>query len=203
MTDTVKIAVCDDEKNIRAYLVSLIKRQDIECSIMEYASADEYLPDGSEYDLLFLDIEMGGSGAGMDGMELARNIRGMDTGRQPVIVFVTGYEKYVYDAFDVGAFQYLVKPVDEQKFAEVFSRAVRQILSGQIASESEKRRKKLVIPYAGGSKAIPFHDIYYMESRNHNIVLYLKSGTLWNTMGKLETWKGNWQGSFTAYTGAT
>ena len=59
MAETIKIAVCDDEKNIRAYLVSLIKRQDIECSIMEYASADEYLPDGSEYDLLFLDIEMG------------------------------------------------------------------------------------------------------------------------------------------------
>ncbi len=114
---------------------------------------------------------MGGSGVGMDGMELARNIRAVDIGRQPIIVFVTGYEKYVYDAFDVGAFQYLVKPVDEQKFAEVFSRAV-----GQIASEVEKRRKKLVIPYAGGSKAIPFHDIYYMESQNHNIVLYLKSG---------------------------
>ena len=193
MTDTVNIAVCDDEKNIRAYLVSLIKKQDIECSIMEYASADEYLSDGREYDLLFLDIEMGGSGVLMDGMELARNIRGMDTGRQPVIVFVTGYEKYVYDAFDVGAFQYLVKPVDEQKFAEVFGRAVRQILSrqilsGQIASESEKRRKRLVIPYAGGSKAIPFHDIYYMESRNHNIVLYLKSGTLeyYGKIGDLE-----------------
>ncbi len=171
MTDTVKIAVCDDEKNIRAYLVSLIKKQAIECSIMEYASADEYLSDGREYDLLFLDIEMGGSGALMDGMELARNIRAMDTGRQPIIIFVTGYEKYVYGAFDVGAFQYLVKPVDEHKFAEVFSRAV-----GQIASEVEKRRKKLVIPYAGGSKAIPFHDIYYMESQNHNIVLYLKSG---------------------------
>ena len=171
MTDTVKIAVCDDEKNIRAYLVSLIKKQDIECSIMEYACADEYLSDGREYDLLFLDIEMGGSGVGMDGMELARNIRAVDTSKQPIIVFVTGYEKYVYDAFDVGAFQYLVKPVDEHKFAEVFSRAV-----GQIASEVEKRRKKLVIPYAGGSKAIPFHDIYYMESQNHNIVLYLKSG---------------------------
>ena len=124
MTDTVKIAVCDDEKNIRAYLISLIKKQDIECNIMEYESADKYLSDGREYDLLFLDIEMGGSGVGMDGMELARNIRAV----------------------------------------------------GQIASEAEKRRKKLVIPYAGGSKSISFHDIYYMESQNHNIVLYLKSG---------------------------
>ncbi len=32
---------------------------------------------------------------------------GKDTYRQPTIVFVTGYEKYVYDAFAVGAFQYL------------------------------------------------------------------------------------------------
>lgn len=183
MTDMIKIAVCDDEKNIRAYLASLIKKQDIECSITEYASAAEYLSDGREYDLLFLDIEMGGSGVGMDGMELARNIRAMDTGRQPIIVFVTEYEKYVYDAFDVGAFQYLIKPVDEQKFAEVLNRAVRQI-----ASEAEKRRKKLVISYAGGSKAIQLRDIYYMESQNHNIVLYLKSGKLeyYGKIGDLE-----------------
>ncbi len=173
MADTVKIAVCDDEKNIRTYLVSLIKRQGAECSITEYASADEFLSDGREHDLVFLDIEMGGSGAGLDGMGLARHIRGMDACRQPVIIFVTGYEKYVYDAFDVGAFQYLLKPVDEQKFAEVFSRAL-----GQVLSEEEQRKKKLVIQYGGEGRAIPLNDIYYMESRNHNIVLYLKSGNI-------------------------
>ena len=173
MTDTVKIAVCDDEKNIRSYLVSLIKKQARECSITEYASADVYLSDGKEYDLIFLDIEMDGSGAGLDGMGLARHIRGMEAQKQPIIIFVTGYEKYVYDAFDVGAFQYLVKPVDEHKFAEVFDRAV-----GQIVSETEQRKKKLVIQYGGEGKTIPFNDIYYMESRNHNIVLYLKSGNI-------------------------
>ena len=183
MADTVKIAVCDDEKNIRSYLVSLIRKQDTECSIMEYASADEYLADGREHDLVFLDIEMGESGTDMDGMELARHIRGMDACRQPIIIFVTGYEKYVYDAFDVGAFQYLVKPVDEKKFAEVFSRAV-----GQILSEAEQRKKKLVIQYAGEGKAIPLNDIYYMESQNHNIVLFLKSGKLeyYGKIGDLE-----------------
>ena len=146
---------------------------------MEYASADEYLADGREHDLIFLDIEMEGS----DGMGLARHIRGMDACRQPIIVFVTGYEKYVYDAFDVGAFQYLVKPVDEQKFADVFSRAV-----GQILSEAEQRKKKLVIQYAGEGKAIPLNDIYYMESQNHNIVLFLKSGKLeyYGKIGDLE-----------------
>ena len=183
MADTVKIAVCDDEKNIRSYLVSLIRKQDTECSIMEYASTDEYLADGREHDLVFLDIEMGDSGADMDGMRLARHIRGMDTCRQPIIIFVTGYEKYVYDAFDVGAFQYLVKPVDEEKFADVFSRAV-----GQILSEAEQRKKNLVIQYAGEGKAIPLNDIYYMESQNHNIVLFLKSGKLeyYGKIGDLE-----------------
>ena len=126
MAETIKIAVCDDEKNIRSYLVSLIKKQGGECSITEYASADAYLSDGKEHDIIFLDIEMDGFSAGLDGMGLARHIRGMEAQKQPVIIFVTGYEKYVYDAFDVGAFQYLVKPVDEQKFAEVFVRAAGQ-----------------------------------------------------------------------------
>ena len=171
----VRIAVCDDEKNIRSYLVSLIKKQNTQYSIMEYASAHEYLADGKEHDMVFLDIELDGVDTGMNGMELARYIRGTTAGRQPVIIFVTGYEKYVYDAFDVGAFQYLVKPVDERKFTEVFDRAVKQILSGQV-SEAEKRKKKLVIRYGGGRKVIPVHDIYYVESQNHNIVLYLKGG---------------------------
>ena len=165
--------MCDDEKNIRSYLVSLIRKQDIECSIIEYDSADAYLLDGREHDLIFLDIEMDDFGTGLNGMGLARHIRGMEVQKQPIIIFVTGYEKYVYDAFDVGAFQYLVKPIDEQKFAEVFGRA-----TGQIVSEAEQRKKKLVIQYGGEGKVILLNDIYYMESRNHNIILYLKNGNI-------------------------
>ena len=93
----------------------------MECEIAEYVSADEYLLVQTEYDLLFLDIEL-------DGMELARRIRGREMERKPVIIFVTGCEKYVYDAFDVGTFQYLLKPVDEQRFAEFFGRAAAQII---------------------------------------------------------------------------
>jgi len=72
--DFIKIAICDDEKNIRAYLASLVRKQGRECEIAEYVSADEYLLDQTEHDLLFLDIEPAGDGPGMDGMELARRI---------------------------------------------------------------------------------------------------------------------------------
>ena len=77
----IKIAICDDEKNIRAYLFSLVRKQGVECEIAEYVSADEYLSDKTEHDLLFLDIELDRDGASMDGMELARQIRGMELER--------------------------------------------------------------------------------------------------------------------------
>ena len=135
------------------------------------------------HDLLFLDIELKGSASGMDGMGVARQIRSMEQIKQPVIIFVTGYEKYVYDAFDVVAFQYLVKPVNEQKFAEVFSRAQDKILS-----EAEQKKKTLLIQYSGANKAIPLDNIYYMESQSHKIVLYTKDGELeyYAKIGELE-----------------
>lgn len=179
----IKIAVCDDEKNIRSYLTSLVREQNVECEITEYASAEKYLSSEVEYDLLFLDIELKGSVSDMDGMEMAKYIRSMEHIKQPVIIFVTGYERYVYDAFDVDALQYLVKPVNEQKFAEVFRRAQDKILS-----DTEQKKKSLVIQHAGASKAIPLDNIYYMESQSHKIVLYTKDGelTYYARIGDLE-----------------
>lgn len=171
--DVIRIAICDDEKNIRAYLRTLVRKQDSESEITEYASADEYLSGKMEHDLLFLDIEMKGDTSGMDGMSMAKQLRGMELDRQPVIIFVTGYEKYVYDAFDVDAFHYLLKPINEQKFAEIFRRAAEQILS-----ETEQKKKTLVIQCKNESRAIPLDNIYYLESRNHKVVLYLKEGEL-------------------------
>ncbi len=179
----IKIAICDDEKNIRSYLMSLIREQNTECEITEYASADEYLSSGVEHDLLFLDIELKGSASGMDGMGMAKCIRNTEHIKQPVIIFVTGYEKYVYDAFDVDACGYLVKPVNEQKFAEVFSRAQDKVLS-----EAEQKKKTLLIQCAGANKALPLDNIYYMESQKHKIVLYTKDGELeyYAKIGELE-----------------
>ena len=171
--NVIRIAICDDEQNIRAYLCTLVRKQDPGSDITEYASAGEYLSGEMEHDLLFLDIEMKGPAAGMDGMSMAKQVRSMNLARQPAIIFVTGYEKYVYDAFDVDAFHYLLKPINEQKFAEIFRRAAEQILS-----ETEQKKKTLVIQCKNESRAIPLDNIYYLESRNHKVVLYLKEGEL-------------------------
>lgn len=169
----VKIAICDDEKNIRTYLSALVRKQGIGCEITEYATAGDYLASGVEYDILFLDIELECPEQDMDGMKMARQIRSMEDTKQPIIIFVTGYEKYVYDAFDVGAFQYLLKPVDEQKFADVFRRAAEQA-----ATNAEHDKKVLMIQYGSTGKTIPLSDIYYMESQNHKIAVHMKDGVL-------------------------
>ena len=169
----IKIAICDDEANIRAYLSSLIRAQDCPCEIVEYASAGDCLADTQKIDLLFLDIELAPSGSGLDGMALARKIRERATVTQPVIIFVTGYERYVFDAFDVGAFQYLLKPVNEEKFAQVFARAVEQIAANR---ENPQKGRVLTLQSANTSKTVPLDSIYYIESSNHKVELHLKDG---------------------------
>lgn len=165
----IRAAICDDEAETRAYLASLIRAQNCSCEIAEYASAGDCLAAHREIDLLFLDIELDASGP--DGMALARKIRERAAGTQPVIIFVTGYERYVFDAFDVGAFQYLMKPVDEEKFAQVFARAV-----AQIGTAREKPVRVLTLQSANTSKTVPLDSIYYIESSNHKVILHLKDG---------------------------
>ena len=167
----IKIAICDDESNVRACLSSLITAQPCPCEIVEYASADGCLMDHREIDLIFLDIELAPDRP--DGMALARKIRERASGKQPVIIFVTGYDRYVFDAFDVGAFQYLLKPVDEKKFAQVFARAV-----GQIMAERENPRRGRVLTFQSAStgRTIPLDSIIYIESSGHKVVLHLRDG---------------------------
>ena len=179
----IKIAICDDEANVRAYLISLIRAQSCPCEIVEYASAGDCLADTQEIDLLFLDIELTTDRSGPDGMALARKIREQVTEIQPVIIFVTGYERYVFDAFDVGAFQYLLKPVDEEKFAQVFARAV-----AQIGTAREKSGRVLTLQSANISKSVPLDSICYIESSNHKVELHLKDGVFacYAKIGELE-----------------
>ena len=188
----INIAICDDEENIRIYLSSLVKKQNTECEIAEYASVSEYLLAEREHDILFLDIEMQNSLNDMDqnGMWLAKELRSRDKEKQPIIIFVTGYQEYVFDAFDVGAFQYLLKPVNEQKFSEVFYRAVKQI-----ATEKAQQNRNLVIQYNHSKKVIPYKQVYYIESQNHKVIIHAKEG-IFECYAKMEDLEMELSGQF-------
>lgn len=103
----MQIAICDDEKSIGLILEEKIKKLLPDAVIDKYLSGDELIASGCEPDILFLDIQM----PGMDGMETARILR--QKNERMVLIFVTAVEEYVFQAFDVAAFHYLVKPFSD------------------------------------------------------------------------------------------
>ena len=113
----MRIAICDDEKEIRELLGDKVRNLYPKAALTFYAAGEELLASKEQPDILFLDIQM----PGKSGMETAVELR--KKWRETVLIFVTALEEYVFRAFDVGAFHYLVKPFTDEKFAEVLKGA--------------------------------------------------------------------------------
>jgi DNA-binding LytR/AlgR family response regulator len=81
-------------------------------------------------DLVFLDIRM----PGMTGIEAARGIAALESGDAPEIVFVTAYDEYAIQAFEHGAVDYLLKPVDRERLAVTIERIRKRIAQREARS---------------------------------------------------------------------
>ncbi|MGE4509059.1 MAG: LytR/AlgR family response regulator transcription factor [Eubacteriaceae bacterium] len=110
-----KIAICDDEPVITAQIEEVLYNNrelfqyDIEIDV--FYSCDNlvsYMKNFNDFDLLFLDIEMGG----LSGLELGKIIRNKLDNQSLQIVYVSGKEEYYKDLFDVRPMHFLLKPVD-------------------------------------------------------------------------------------------
>ncbi len=156
----MRIAVCDDEPNITELIGRMIRGYLPDCEIEEFGSGKELLSDGRHFDLFFLDIRMDG----INGMEAAGKIRERD--EDAIIIFITGSKEYVFDAFDLSAFHYLLKPIQAEKLTEVLDRAVRQVRK----RTEEKRR--LFIKNGGRSITVDVDDILYLESEMHKVAVH-------------------------------
>ncbi len=109
----MNIAVVDDEEAIREQIGGFIKKRNPDFDISSFDTGEGLLASGKDFDIIFLDIQM----EGMGGIEAARILR--QSGVDAVVIFITGIREYVFEAFDVSAFHYLLKPIEEQKFMEV------------------------------------------------------------------------------------
>ncbi|MEZ3491521.1 MAG: LytTR family DNA-binding domain-containing protein [Lachnospiraceae bacterium] len=174
----MRIAVCDDDRAIREELSRLIQKQVSEVDIVEYQSGEELINAKGNFDIYFLDIEMGK----VSGMDIARRIREHEeSGRQrSIIIFVTGYREYMEAAFDVNAFHYLIKPIDAEKFAEVFNRAWKEM-----SASLEQTKKHIMVKSSGTQQKLLLKDIYYIESGNKKVIFHTTKGTL-EVYGKME-----------------
>jgi len=182
----MRIAVCDDHRAIREELFRLIQKQVSEVDIVEYQSGEELINAKGNFDIYFLDIEMGK----VSGMDIARRIREQEeSGRKrSIIIFVTGYREYMEAAFDVNAFHYLIKPIDAEKFTEVFNRAWKEV-----SAFEEQTQKNIMVKSAGTQQKVLLKDIYYIESGNKKVIFHTTNGTLevYGKMKELENGLGN------------
>lgn len=143
----MKVIIIDDEKAMHFIMNRMLAKvgniEIVEC-FFETASAFSYLMN-HEVDLVFVDISMPRE----NGMEFAQRLR--DSGRQTKLVFITSHKEYALYAFDVYAFDYIVKPVDQDRLHKTIQRALAEISSEDlIQSKLEPASKKVEFNCLGG-----------------------------------------------------
>lgn len=156
----MRIAICDDEKEIRRLLAEKIRALYPDAEIIIYKSGEEMLLSQDNPDILLLDIQM----PGRNGIETARELRRKGAGS--VIIFITALEEYVFQSFDVNAFHYLVKPFNSAKFSEVLANAVR------LASKPKTDAPSLMITAGGKHILVEPDKIIYAEVFDRKIILH-------------------------------
>ena len=168
--ETMRIAICDDEKSVRQMLNKKIEKMYPNMNIEQFASGRDLLFGGYNPDILLLDIQMPGE----NGMEIAKKFRIKN--ERSILIFVTALEEYVFDAFDVGAFHYLVKPIDDLKLEAVLKKAIAQVNKRAAGENSSFQEESYIIVKTKGiTRKILLNDIIYAEVFNRNIILHLKN----------------------------
>lgn len=188
----LRIAICDDEETARDALRLQLEKiidEDTDEIIYEFSNghtcANWIIHHPGEVDLLFLDIEMGKNSridnSINNGMDTARKIR---ENKSPlVIVFVTGYSDYVFDGYQVGALDYLTKPINPERLKEVILRTKKMLLS---------EKNYFILKNSEGLYRILYDDISYFSSSRRiiNIVTEAKNYSFYGKLGDVEQQTG-------------
>lgn len=157
----LKIAICEDDtiqrqsivNMINSYLNSINKIYEL----FEFTCGESLLSSINNFDIYFLDIKMNN----LSGIDTAKRIRIIN--EKAIIIFTTGLKDYVFDAFDVNAFHYLIKPINEIKFIKVLDSAIKLL---------SKKDKFLIAKTISSSYKIYLKDIVYIESDQRKIKVH-------------------------------
>lgn len=175
----MNILICDDDPVFCEQLQTRVRSNLPDAQVKALTScagADEL-----NADLIFLDIDLGTT----NGMELARALRAADS--PALLVFVTADADLVFDAFEVDALGYLVKPLSEERLNTVLSRAREKLLERTAGEEPS-----LTVKRGGTSTRVRLSELIYAEVYGRIVLLHTTRDDLdyYGTMSELERFAG-------------
>jgi two-component system LytT family response regulator len=190
----LRVLVCDDELMARKRVLRLLgELGGIEATI-ECESGEQVLErlTQEEIDVVILDVNM----PGMSGIE---TVLAMPEDR-PYVVFLTAHPEHAVKAFEVGAVDYVVKPVDDARLAKAIERARQFLDNGPAAEEGASQKHKLAklaIATHDGAALVSPSDVTHATFDGALVTVHTSSRTILtdDTLQDLETKLGS-TGSF-------
>lgn len=171
----LKIAVCDDVLADRQRLISLIKAENSYCECTAYQSGEMLLWDfesGTHFDIFFLDIFM----EGMSGVEAAQRIRSADP--NALLIFISSSNDFYRESYDLYAFNYLIKPLTEDKLKQVLCRAMLHL--------GKETDQVVRFSFNNTFHTVRCSRLLYLSSEKHIVNFHLINGEILKSYGKLD-----------------
>ena len=168
----MQIAIVDDEpeaiRSVKDPILSIAGQRGLPLIVKEFLTGEDFLAAfaPAAFDLVFLDIYIGA----LSGLDLAREIRSRDSGC--MIIFVTTSRENMPEAFRFHAFDYIVKPVSEERLSALISDALAILptVNRYMTFTANRQEVKLL-----------FSDCVSAASSGHYLLIRAKSGEEYRT----------------------
>ena len=183
----IRIAIADDDAGMRLVMRKIIEKSGGYELVGEAVNGSEMLElyDREHPQAVILDVEM----PEMDGLQCARAIQ--DRAPLTVIIFATGHEKYMGDAFEVYAFDYLLKPFKVERALRTLE-LIKMRLTGAQPAELPKRNapvksapERLMLRHKDGVAFIDLDSILLIQREERMSVIYTEDGEKYITSDSL------------------
>jgi len=128
----IRVLIADDEAPAReelSYMISRLSGFQV-IGVASSGSQAMFLIKELHPQVVFLDIQM----PGLNGLEVSKSLASLDP--KPLVVFVTAYDEYALNAFDVEAVDYLLKPVSDERLSKT-ARRLRDLIQPRLAEKLE------------------------------------------------------------------